>query len=117
MTAYLVRRLVGAVGVVFGVATISFIMVFLMPGDAARMYAGPRAPEEIVQHIRVLWGLDQPLPVQYFRYLGRALQGDLGNSTRDNRPVVQAVTERIPATAQLALAGLCVELVFGVPLG
>jgi ABC-type dipeptide/oligopeptide/nickel transport system permease component len=117
MTAYLIRRLQGALGVVFGVATISFIMVFLMPGDAARMYAGPRAPEETVQRIRELWGLDQPLPVQYVRYLGRAIQGDLGNSTRDNRPVLRAVLERVPATAQLALAGLFVELIIGVPLG
>ncbi|MEP7290381.1 MAG: ABC transporter permease [Chloroflexota bacterium] len=117
MSGYLVRRLLGAFGVVFGVATISFVMVFLMPGDAARMYAGPRAPEETVQRIRVIWGLDQPLPVQYVRYLGRALQGDLGNSTRDNRPVLKAVLERLPATIQLALAGLLVELSVGVPLG
>jgi peptide/nickel transport system permease protein len=92
-------------------------MVFLMPGDAARMYAGPRAPEETVQRIRVQWGLDQPLPVQYVRYLGRALQGDLGQSTRDKRPVLQAVFERLPATIQLALAGLFIELLVGVPLG
>ena len=117
MTAYIVRRLLGAFGVVFGVATISFIMVFMMPGDAARMYAGPRAPEETVQRIRVQWGLDQPLPVQYLRYLGRAVQGDLGNSTRDNRPVLRSVLERLPATAQLAFAGLLVELTFGIPLG
>jgi peptide/nickel transport system permease protein len=117
MSAYLLRRLLGAFGVVFGVATISFVMVFLMPGDAARMYAGPRAPEETVQRIRVIWGLDQPLPVQYVRYLGRALQGELGNSTRDNRPVLRAVIERLPATIQLALAGLLVELAIGVPLG
>lgn len=117
MTTYIIRRLIAAVGVVFGVATISFIMVYLMPGDAARMYAGPRAPEETVERIRVLWGLDQPLPVQYVRYLSRALQGDLGNSTRDNRPVLRAVLERVPATVQLALAGLCVELLIGVSLG
>ena len=117
MSGYLLRRFLGAFGVVFGVATISFVMVFLMPGDAARMYAGPRAPEETVQRIRVIWGLDQPLPVQYVRYLGRALQGDLGNSTRDNRPVLRAVIERLPATIQLALAGLMVELAIGVPLG
>ncbi len=117
MTAYFVQRLIGAVGVIFGVATITFVMVFLMPGDAARMYAGPRAPEETVQRIRVLWGLDQPLPVQYIRYLGRAIQGDLGQSTRDKRPVLQAVVERLPATLQLALAGLFVELAVGVPLG
>ncbi|MEZ4671541.1 MAG: ABC transporter permease [Anaerolineae bacterium] len=117
MTAYFLRRLVGAVGVIFGVATITFVMVFLMPGDAARMYAGPRAPEETVQRIRVLWGLDQPLPVQYVRYLGRAIQLDFGESTRDKRPVLRAVIERLPATVQLAVAGLFVELLIGVPLG
>lgn len=117
MTTYIIRRLMSAVGVILGVATITFVMVFLMPGDAARMYAGPRAPEETVQRIRVLWGLDQPLPVQYVRYIGRALQGDLGNSTRDNRPVLQAVLERVPASIQLALAGLLIELSIGVPLG
>jgi peptide/nickel transport system permease protein len=117
ISTYIIRRLFGAVGVIFGVLTITFVMVFLMPGDAARMYAGPRAPEKDVQRIRELWGLNDPLPVQYFRYLGRALQGDLGQSTRDKRPVVRAVAERLPATIQLALAGLLVELLIGVPLG
>lgn len=117
MTAYLLRRLLGAVGVIWGVATITFVMIFLMPGDAARMYAGPRAPEETVERIRELWGLNDSLPVQYFRYLGRAVQGDLGNSTRDKRPVLQAVFTRLPATLQLAFAGLFVELAVGIPLG
>jgi peptide/nickel transport system permease protein len=117
MAAYLVRRLLQAVGVIFGVATVTFVMVYLMPGDAARMYAGPRAPESEVQRIRELWGMNDPLPVQYFRYLGRALRGDLGQSTRDKRPVLQAVVERLPATIQLAVAGLFVELLFGIPLG
>ncbi len=117
MAAYLIRRLVQAVGVIFGVATVTFVIVFLMPGDAARMYAGPRAPESEVQRIRQLWGLNDPLPVQYIRYLSRAVRGDLGQSTRDKRPVLQAIVERLPATLQLALAGLSVELLFGVPLG
>lgn len=117
MAAYLIRRLIGAVGVIFGVATVTFVIVYLMPGDAARMYAGPRAPEADVQRIRELWGLNDPLPVQYFRYLGRAIRGDLGQSTRDKRPVLQAIVERLPATMQLALAGLFVELIIGVPLG
>lgn len=117
MTRYLLRRLLGALGVIWGVATISFALVFLMPGDAARMYAGPRAPETVVERIREQWGLNDPLPVQYVRYLGRAVTGDLGNSTRDGRPVIQAVIDRIPATFALALAGLGVELAIGVPLG
>ncbi len=98
MTTYILRRLLGAVGVIFSVATITFVMIFLMPGDAARMYAGPRAPEAEVARIREMWGLNDPLPVQYIRYLGRAIQGDLGNSTRDKRPVLKAVFERLPAT-------------------
>jgi peptide/nickel transport system permease protein len=117
VTAYLLRRLLGAVGVIWGVATITFVMIFLMPGDAARMYAGPRAPEETVERIRELWGLNDSLPVQYVRYLGRAVQGDLGNSTRDKRPVLEAVFTRLPATLQLAFAGLFVELAVGIPLG
>jgi peptide/nickel transport system permease protein len=117
MTAYVIRRLLGAIGVVWGVATITFVLVFMMPGDAARMYAGPRAPEETVERIREYWGLNDPLPVQYMRYLGRAIQGDFGNSTRDGRPVTEAVFQRIPATFMLALAALCVELAIGIPLG
>jgi peptide/nickel transport system permease protein len=117
MYRYLFGRLVGAIGVIWGVMTLTFVMVYLMPGDAARMYAGPRAPEATVQRIREQWGLDQPLSVQYVRYIGRALQGDLGRSTRDNRAVLQAVVERLPPTIELALAGFLIELLFGVPLG
>lgn len=117
MYTFLLHRLIGGLGVILGVATISFVLVFMMPGDAARMYAGPRAPEETVERIREQWGLNDPLPVQYVRYLARALQGDLGRSTRDQRPVTVAVAERLPATLQLALAGLFVELVIGLPLG
>jgi peptide/nickel transport system permease protein len=117
MLSFLLQRLIGGLGVILGVATISFVLVFMMPGDAARMYAGPRAPEETVNRIREQWGLNDPLPVQYVRYLGRALQGDLGRSTRDQRPVTTAVAERLPATIQLALAGLFVELAIGLPLG
>ena len=117
MVVYIFQRLIAAIFVIFGVATVTFAMVFLMPGDAARMYAGPRAPEETVERIREQWGLNEPLPVQYIRYLGRAIRGDLGNSTRDRRPVLQAVVDRLPATAQLALAGLIVELAIGIPLG
>ena len=117
MYRYLAGRLIGAIGVIWGVATLTFVMVFLMPGDAARMYAGPRAPEETVQRIRHQWGLDQPLTVQYVRYMGRALQGDLGRSTRDNRAVLDAVIERLPPTIMLAVSGFAIELLVGIPLG
>src|SRR5664279_4354838 len=111
MAAYLLRRLIAAIGVIFGISLITFVMIFLMPSDPARLYAGPRAPEATVQSIREQWGLNDPVLTQYVRYVGRALQGDLGRSPRDGQKVLPAIIERIPATLQLALAGLFVELI------
>jgi peptide/nickel transport system permease protein len=117
MGAYLIRRLLAAIGVLFGISLITFIIVFVMPGDPARIYAGPHASEETVERIRQEWGMNDPILVQYVRYITRAVQGDLGRSPRDRRAVLPAVLERVPATAQLALVGLVVELAIGVPLG
>ncbi|GAB4444537.1 MAG: ABC transporter permease [Anaerolineae bacterium] len=117
MTRYLFRRLIEAIGVLLGISVITFVMVLVIPGDPARMYAGPRAPEETVERIREQWGLNDPIPVQYVRYLVRAVQGDLGRSLRDNREVLPAVLDRLPATLQLAVAGVIVELLLGIPLG
>ncbi|MEP7290172.1 MAG: ABC transporter permease [Chloroflexota bacterium] len=117
MTSYLLRRLIAAVGVIFGISLITFVMIYLMPGDPARLYAGPRAPEATVQNIRQQWGLNDPLLTQYLRYVERALHGDLGRSPRDGRAVLPAIIERLPATLQLAIAGLAVELALGIPLG
>ncbi len=117
MAGYLIRRLAASLGVLLGISLVTFFMVYLMPGDPARLYAGMRAPESVVEQIRQEWGLNDPLPVQYLRYLGRAVQGDLGRSLRDKREVLQAVMERFPSTLQLALAGMGVELALGIPLG
>jgi peptide/nickel transport system permease protein len=117
MGAYLVRRLLAAIGVLFGISLITFVIVFVMPGDPARLYAGPHASEETVERIRQEWGMNDPILLQYVRYITRAVQGDLGRSPRDRREVLPAVIERVPATAQLAIAGLVVELAIGVPLG
>jgi peptide/nickel transport system permease protein len=117
MGAYLVRRLLAAIGVLLGISFITFVIVFVMPGDPARLYAGPHASEETVERIREEWGMNDPILLQYARYIVRAVQGDLGRSPRDHRAVLPAIIERVPATAQLALAGLVVELAIGVPLG
>ena len=117
MLAYLIRRLIASVGVLLGVSVVTFVMVFAMPGDPARMYAGPRAPEETVERIREQWGLNDPLPLQYARYMVRAVQGDLGRSITDRRDVLTSILGRLPASFQLALAGLTFELAIGIPLG
>ncbi|MEO8392111.1 MAG: ABC transporter permease [Chloroflexota bacterium] len=117
MGGYLVRRLFGAIGVLFGISLITFVIVFVMPGDPARLYAGPHATEKVVEQIREEWGMNDPILVQYARYISHALQGDLGRSPHDHREILPAIIARIPATGQLAIAGLMVELAIGIPLG
>ncbi len=117
MLAYIARRGAAALGVLFGVATVTFVLNFVLPGDPARLLAGQRADAETIAAIRQQLGLDQPLPVQYVRFLGRLLQGDLGRSYVTNRPVLEIILERFPATALLTVSSMFLATVLGVLLG
>lgn len=117
MIAYLLRRLLFTVPVLIGISLITFVLIYFLPADPARMYAGPNASVEAVNRIRTQLGLDQPFYVQYGRYLERAVQGDLGYSYQLQMPVTQAILSRFPYTLQLTLAGIFVELLIGVPAG
>src|SRR5215475_11195851 len=96
------QRCWGLVLVVAGVCVITFIISHLIPGDPARLLAGDRASEAIVQHIRQQLGLDQPLWVQFGRYVSALLHGDLGTSIRTGRPVLEEMRTFFPATLELA---------------
>jgi peptide/nickel transport system permease protein len=113
----IVKRLLGLILVVLGVSVITFIVSHLIPGDPARLIAGERATEEIVAHIRQQLGLDQPLYVQYGRYLSGLVQGDLGLSIRTSRPVLEDLKAFFPATMELSLVALCLATLLGIPLG
>jgi len=117
MLAYIARRVTAALGVLFGVATVTFVLNFVLPGDPARLLAGQRADAETIAAIRQQLGLDQPLPVQYVRFLERLLQGDLGRSYVTNRPVLEIILERFPATALLTVSSMLLATVLGVLLG
>ncbi|MBX5477010.1 MAG: ABC transporter permease [Clostridia bacterium] len=117
MATYLVRRLLMALTVIAGISVITFAMIYFLPTDPARMYAGPNASVEAVARIRHQMGLDQPLWVQYGRYVERVLQGDLGYSYKLQMPVTQAILSRLPYTLELIFAAILVELALGVPLG
>ncbi len=117
MVRYLVRRFLGMILVVYLIFTITFILAYLVPADPARAVAGPRANPETLALIREDLGLNDPLHVQYVRYLGRILHGDLGTSYRQRLPVADILRRRLPATAQLALAGIAMELLLGIPVG
>lgn len=111
------KRLLGLLVVVLGVSVITFTVSHLIPGDPARLIAGEKATEEIVQNIRVQLGLDQPLHIQYFSYLKNLLSGDLGTSIRTTQPVLDDLAAFFPATLELAIVALLFASVVGIPLG
>lgn len=113
----IVKRLLGLILVVLGVSVITFIVSHLIPGDPARLIAGERATDEIVAHIRQQLGLDQPLYVQYGRYLSGLAHGDLGMSIRTSRPVLEDLKAFFPATMELSLVALFLATLLGIPLG
>lgn len=117
MWAYVVRRLMQAIPVLLGISLITFVLVYYLPADPARMYAGPSATAETVARIRHQLGLDLPLWQQYVNYVGNILHGDLGFSYRKQEPVLALILSRLPYTIALIIAGVFVELVIGLPVG
>lgn len=117
MLTYLIRRLALIIPVIIGISLITFVLIFLLPADPARMYAGPHASVDAVNRIRDQLGLNQPFYIQYFRYLSRLVVGDLGYSYQLHMPVTRAILSRLPYTIQLTFAGIAVELLIGIPAG
>lgn len=117
MGTYIIRRLLTLPLMLLGVSVAVFIILHLIPGDPARMAAGPDATEQDVAQIRANYGLDQPLPVQYGIYLKKIAQGDLGDSFQTLAPVTEGIARTFPATLELTVTGMLVALVLGVPLG
>jgi peptide/nickel transport system permease protein len=117
VTRFLLRRLVFTLPVLFGVATLVFSLIHLVPGDPAQAILGDSAAPEDVIELRHRLGLDRPLLVQYVGFLKGAAVGDLGISLRTREPVVGAIAARLPATFELAAAAMCVAIVVAVPLG
>ena len=116
MTAYIIRRLLQLVLVLFGVTLITFSMLKLVPGDPAVALAGKGASPERIAYIREQRGLDRPFYVQYVRYVERLAHGDLGESLFTGRSVRDLIREAAPVTIQLAVAAVLIELL-GIPLG
>jgi len=117
VTTYLLRRLGWAALVLAGVALLTFFLSYVLPADPARMVAGPQARPEDVAAIRHALGLDRPFLDQLGTYLGNILHGNFGHSYHQNKDVLPLLLQRFPATAQLAVAGLFLELLIGIPLG
>jgi peptide/nickel transport system permease protein len=117
LTGYILRRVGQAVIVMVGVSIIVFLLVHLVPGDPIRRSLGTRFDQDVYDALYRRAGFDRPLVEQYFRWVGNALQGDLGVSFRSGRPVTALVAERLPATAFLAGSALLLALVIALPAG
>lgn len=117
MLRYLLRRLLLTIPVLLGVATLVFALIHLVPGDPAQSMLGDTAPAEDVQRLRSRLGLDDPLHVQYGRFLSGIVRGDLGTSFRYGTPVTQEIKSRLFRTLQLAIAAMAVAIAFAIPLG
>lgn len=117
MTGYVLRRLLLAIPTLFVMLTAIFVLVRLVPGDAASVILGDQATAASLQALRARLGLDQPMHVQYLTFIGDVLTGDLGRSLSSGRSVVQEVLMVLPSTIELALASIAIGLAFGLPLG
>lgn len=117
MIAYIFRRLLMAIPVLWGIATIVFALMFLVPGDPARLLLGQHGDPETLASIRKELGLDKPIYIQYGRFIGRLIVGDLGQSYRQRRPVSEIIAERFPATLKLTVAAVVLAVIFGVIAG
>ena len=114
---YLIRRLLLTVPVLLGVATLVFSLIHFVPGDPAQAMLGDGASAQDIAELRASLGLDKPLLEQYVNFIRHAIAGDLGRSFRTGQPVTTMIVERVPATAELAVAAMIVALVIAIPLG
>ncbi len=117
MSKYVIRRFLQALPVLLGVTFVTYLLIFAVAADPARLALGIRADADTAQTFREEWGLDRPWYVQYGRFLFRTVQGDLGRSLSTNEAVLPAILRRFPATAELGVTALAFAVAVGVPIG
>ena len=113
----ILRRIIGAVPVLLGISFLVFLLMHLAPGDPVTLLLGDDATPADVARVRSEWGLDQPLLVQYWQFISRALVGDFGRSIKFGEPVIKLIFERLPATIELATTSLLVAILISIPIG
>ena len=117
MLAFITKRLIQSCLILLGVSFITFALLYLFPADPVRQIAGRSATPETVANIRAQLGLDQPFIIQYARYLGNLLQGDLGRSYLQKTEVSTLIAARLPASLLLMLGAIVCELILGITMG
>ena len=117
MLQFVLRRVLLAIPVLFGIIFLVFALARLLPGDPCIAALGERATDAICDAFNARYGLDQPIHIQFLSYLGQLATGDLGDSIRQGRPVADLLVERLPVTLELTLFALTFAVIVGVTLG
>ncbi|MGI6706769.1 MAG: ABC transporter permease [Clostridia bacterium] len=117
MLKYVVKRVLLMIPVLIVMTLIVFSIFYFAPGDPVSRIAGPNAPPEVYERIKQKYGLDQPFIVQYFRFAESVVEGDLGISILQDRPVIEMIKERLPVTFQIGLLGFLLTFVIAIPAG
>jgi peptide/nickel transport system permease protein len=117
MLRFVVRRLLLLIPILIGLSILVFLWIRALPGGPAEALLGERATPETIAAIERQYGLDEPLPVQYWRYVKTVSQGDFGDSTVSRQPVVEEFKQKFPATIELAVAAMLFSMLLGIPLG
>jgi len=114
---YAITRILLAIPMLWVLLTLVFVVLRIMPGDPVSAMIGGHAPERVIEEQKEKLGLNRPILVQYFDYLGQLIRFDLGNSMIYNQKVTQTILEKLPATLELTLVGMAFTLAIGIPLG
>ncbi len=117
MFVFVLRRLLALIPILLGVSLITFLSIHITPGDPVNQILADNSNREAAERLREHLGLNDPLPVQYVRWLSGAVQGDFGRSLLTNAKVTDEILDRFPSTIELAVAGLVVSIALGMPLG
>jgi peptide/nickel transport system permease protein len=117
MFRYIIRRLLALIPVLLGISVVVFMLIHLVPGDVVSILLGPTATAPTRDALRKSLGLDQPIYIQYFRWLGNVLHGNLGTSIRTGQPVLQEILQRFPVTLELTLLAMVLAVIVGIAAG
>jgi len=117
MGNYILKQFIQAILILFGVVSVTFALLYIIPGDPAKLILGQRADATSVQTVREELGLNQPIYIQYLKYISKAARGDLGKSYISNRDVSKTILEKFPATALLSLCALILSAFLGIIIG
>ncbi|KAF0107554.1 MAG: peptide/nickel transport system permease protein [Anaerolineaceae bacterium] len=117
MIQYILRRILSSIPVLFGILLVTFALARLIPGDPCRAILGEKATQAVCDRWIQEKGLDKPIHVQFWVYIGEIARGDFGTSIRYGMPVTRLLIERLPTTVELSFSALCISIIVGIPLG